>query len=134
MISSSWIWLLSPVVLVAALATVLYDLNYGPYWIIPTLAGILFFSALAQRVEAFRICQPLIWIGQRSIIFYVSHAVFINLAAQFMVHAGVTNYSIAAVASIFLSLAGGWSLACAADRWPPAQQLFTFRRTLRTQS
>ena len=72
------------------------------------------------------ISKPLIWIGQRSIIFYVSHAIFIIVTAKLAKHMGITSYAFTAVVSIVFSLAGGWILAVGVEKWSLIGWLFNF--------
>lgn len=128
---SRWIWLLAPVVLAAGYATARHDLNFGPNWVAVSAAGFLFFAALAQRLEGLHIARPLIWVGQRSIIFYVSHEIFMILLARLAQGAGVTSYAATAAAAIALSLAGGWALAAGMDRWAGVRWLFVLPKPTR---
>lgn len=121
---SPLIWLLTPVVAGAAFMTVRHDLNFGPYWVALSLAGFLFFSALAQRLEKLEVFRPLIWIGQRSIVFYVSHAIFIIVVARLAQRAGITSYAFTATASVAVSLVGGWALAAGMEKWALLKWLF----------
>lgn len=125
-LKSPWIWLLTPFVAASAFLTACNDLNFGPYWFGISFIGFVFFSAIAQKLEALPISKPLIWIGQRSIIFYVSHAIFIIVIAKLAKHMGVTSYVFTAVVSVALSLAGGSILAMGVDKWPPMGWLFNF--------
>jgi fucose 4-O-acetylase-like acetyltransferase len=109
-----------------AYLTVRHDLDFGPDWTALSFAGFLFFSALAQRLEMSELSRPLIWIGQRSIVFYVSHAIFIIVVARLAQRAEVTSYAFTATASVVISLAGGWALAAGMERWAPVGWLFTF--------
>ncbi|MFC0201483.1 acyltransferase [Paracoccus rhizosphaerae] len=124
MLRSDRVWWLAPIVAVAAMASVRFDLDFGPYWVAISLCGMLFFSAVALRLERTTLAGPLIWIGQRSIVFYVSHAIFMILIARIAGKAGVTSYAAPAVASIVISLAGGWFLALGMARWPAIAALF----------
>lgn len=123
---SPWIWLLTPFVLASAFLTARDDLDFGPYWFGISFTGFLFFSAIAQKLEAMGISKPLIWIGQRSIIFYVSHAIFIIVTAKLAKHMGITSYAFTAVVSIVFSLAGGWILAVGVEKWSLIGWLFNF--------
>ncbi|WP_265500031.1 hypothetical protein [Paracoccus beibuensis] len=107
------------------MATVRFDLNFGPHWIAMSLAGVLFFPAVAVRLERTVLARPPIWIGQRSIVFYVSHAIFMILIAKSAGRAGITSYAVAAFASIVVSLIGGWALALGMSRWTAAAPLFS---------
>lgn len=131
---SPLIWLLTPVIAGAAFMTVRHDLNFGPYWVALSLAGFLFFSALAQRLEALAVFRPLIWIGQRSIVFYVSHAIFIIVVARLAQRAGITSYTVTATASVVVSLVGGWALAAGMERWAPIKWLFVLPKPERSTS
>lgn len=124
-IASRYIWLLLPVLLGSALATVAYDLDFGPNWVVFSLIGILLFAAISQRIEPFAISRVLVWVGQHSIVFYVSHAIVIHFTAQLMVRAGVSSYAVTALASVLLSLFAGWALSVGNDRWVPVRWLFT---------
>ncbi|SCY83572.1 acyltransferase family protein [Paracoccus tibetensis] len=121
---SPWIWVLTPLVAAAGYATARHDLNFGPNWVVVSAVGFLFFAAIAQRLEGVQIARPLVWIGQRSIVFYVSHAIFILLIARLAEGAGVTSYAATAAAAIALSLTGGWALATGMDRWAAVRWLF----------
>lgn len=123
---SPWIWLLTPLVAASAFLTVRNDLNFGPYWFGVSSVGFLFFSAIAQRLEATAISKPLIWIGQRSLVFYVSHAIFIIITAKIAERADITSYAYTALLSIVFSLAGGWALAAGGDKWAPIGWIFNF--------
>ena len=68
-------------------------------------------SYMAYRLQETRLARPLVWIGQRSIVFYVSHAIFIILAAELARAAGLESYGAAALLAIAASLVGGWALA-----------------------
>lgn len=123
---SPWIWLLTPFVAASAFLTVSAGLSFGPYWIGLSTIGFLLFSGAAQRLETMAISKPLIWMGQRSLVFYVSHAIFIMITAKIFEGAGVTNYAFTAVVSIVISLTGGWALAAGVDKWDPLGWMFIF--------
>lgn len=123
---SPWIWLLTPFVAASAFLTARDDLNFGPYLFVVSFVGFLFFSAIAQKLEAMAISKPLIWIGQSSLIFYVSHAIFIIVISKIAERVGITSYAFTAVVSIVFSLAGGWILAVGVGKWPPIGWLFNF--------
>lgn len=123
---SPWILLLTLFVAASAFLTARNDLNFGPYWFGISFIGFLFFSAIAQKLEAMAVSKPLIWIGQRSIIFYVSHTIFIIAIAKLAEHMGITSYPFLAVVSIVFSLVGGWILAVGVEKWSPIGWLFNF--------
>lgn len=118
------IWFLAPIVAGSAYLTVRHGLTFGPYWVALSFAGFLFFSSLAQRLEKVELSRPLVWIGQRSIVFYVSHAIFIIVVARLAERAGITSYAFTATVSVAVSLAGGWALAAGMERWSPIGWLF----------
>ena len=125
-LDSSLIWWLTPFVAVSAFVTVRDDLNFGPFWVLVSLFGFLFFAAISQRLESSAISRPLVWIGQRSIVFYVSHAIFIIVICKISERAGFTSYAFVAAASAMISLSGGWVLAKGMERWAAFRYLFTF--------
>lgn len=125
-LGSRLVWLLAPVVAVTAFATVRDNLNFGPSWVVPSVMGMIFFSAMAYRLQGTALARPLVWIGQRSIVFYVSHAVFIVLTAELSRAAGVQTYAAAALMAIAASLGGGWVLAVGQVRWRGLGWLFAW--------
>lgn len=84
----------------------MYELKFGPNWTALSFAGVIFFSAMAQRIENTGISAVVNWVGQRSIVFYVSHAIFIVLTYDVLSYLGVTSYAAAASAAISFALLG----------------------------
>ena len=123
---SQQVWFLLPVIAASSLLTVLYDLNFGPSWVIISVTGILFFSSIALRIETLALSKPLIWIGQRAIVFFVSHAIFIMIVGRMAEAGGVENYPAVASISIVTSLVCGWALAVGMDRSSLIAWLFRF--------
>nr|WP_172685250.1 hypothetical protein [Paracoccus marcusii] len=124
-LASRWIWLLAPIVIGTSIATAMYELKFGPNWTALSFAGVIFFSAMAQRIENTGISAVVIWVGQRSIVFYVSHAIFIVLTYDVLSYLGVTSYAAAASAAISFALLGGCALAVWKEIWKLASWLFS---------
>lgn len=126
LLASRWIWVMAPIVAVTAAATAMYELRFGPNYIVLSLVGAMFISAMAIRAEQTIISSILIWIGQRSIIFYVSHAVFMTLTLKALRYYEVQNYATVAIFAISSALLGGWTLAVLKDFCKPVSWLFSF--------
>lgn len=124
-LDSSLVWWLTPFVAVSALVTVRDDLNFGPFWVLVSLFGFLFFAAISQKLESSAISRPIIWIGKRSIVFYVSLAIFIIVICKISELAGLNSYAFVGAASAVISLSGGWVLAKDMERWSDFKYLFT---------
>lgn len=125
-VRSSWVWSITPFIAVSAYVTVIENLSFGPYWVILSAMGFIFFAAIAQRLETTTISKPLIWIGQRSIIFYVSHAIIIIITSRIFEGLEITSYVFTALVAIVFSLAGGWALAVAERKFFYIRWLFIF--------
>lgn len=125
-LSSRWIWVMAPIVVATAAATVMYELRFGPNYIVLSLVGAMVISARAIRAQETIISSLLIWIGQKSIIFYVSHAVFMTLTLKALRYYEVENYAAAAIFAISSALLGGWTLAVLKDYSKPVSWLFSF--------
>lgn len=124
-LDSSLVWWLTPFVAVSALVTVRDDLNFGPFWVSVSLFGFLFFAAISQKLESSAISRPIIWIGKRSIVFYVSLALFIIVICKISELSGLNSYAFVGAASAVISLSGGWVLAKGMERWSEFKYLFT---------
>lgn len=96
-----------------AVASVAYDLHYGPLYAIPALCFIIAVSATAFRMQAGRRCAPLIFIGQNSLIFYVSHFIIIYLVIGLCRRLDVAA-EVATIASFPIALFVGMVLVVAA--------------------
>lgn len=101
------------VVVGGAIASVAYHLSYGPLYALPALCFILAVSATAFRAQAGRWSAPLIFIGQNSLIFYVSHFTIIYLVIGLCSRLGVAA-EVATVASFPIALFVGMVLVVAA--------------------
>lgn len=125
-LASRWIWVLAPIVAATAAATAMYELRFGPKYIVLSLVGAILFSAMAIKAEKTIISAILTWIGQKSIIFYVSHAVFMTLTLKALRHYEFENYATVAIFAISSALLGGWMLAVLKDYSKPVSWLFLF--------
>ncbi|WP_255352850.1 acyltransferase family protein [Paracoccus sp. 228] len=125
-LTSQWIWVIAPIVAATAAATAMYELRFGPKYIVLSLVGAMIISAMAIRAEKTIISSILIWIGQKSIIFYVSHAVFMTLTLKAFRYYEVENYATVAIFAISSALLGGWTLAVLKDFSRPVSWLFSF--------
>ncbi|HUD90559.1 acyltransferase [Sphingobium sp.] len=102
-------------VILGAIASVVYHLSYGPLYALPALCFILAVSATAYRAQAGRWSAPLIFIGQNSLIFYVSHFTIIYLVIGLCSRLGVAA-EVATIASFPVALIVGMVLAVVARR------------------
>ncbi|NWK96967.1 hypothetical protein DM806_15090 [Sphingobium lactosutens] len=100
-------------IVVGSVASVTYHLSYGPLYAVPAMCFILTVSATAFRIQADRHCAPLIFIGQNSLIFYVSHFIIIYLVMGLCRSLGVAA-AVATIASFPIALFVGMVLVVAA--------------------
>jgi fucose 4-O-acetylase-like acetyltransferase len=102
------------VIVGASAAAVIYDLHYGPFYAAPALCFIVAVSATAFWIQAARWCAPLIFMGQHSLIFYVSHFPVIYLIMGFCRALGVEAAEVATMVAFPAALLAGLLLVLAA--------------------
>ncbi|SCW73985.1 Fucose 4-O-acetylase [Sphingobium faniae] len=98
----------------ASAAAVVWQLRYGPVHVVPALCFIVAVSATACRMEGARGCAPLIFMGQNSLIFYVSHFPAIYIVMGVCRALGVEAAEAATLIAFPLALLAGLLLALAA--------------------
>jgi surface polysaccharide O-acyltransferase-like enzyme len=103
------------VVIASSVASVAFEISYGPIYAVPALCFILTVSATAFRIQSERWCAPLIFIGQNSLIFYVSHFTIIYLVIGLCRRMGL-EAEVAAMAAFPTALCVGMLLVLAAHR------------------
>lgn len=112
-----------PVIVLCAIASVHYQIQYGPIYVLPALCFIVTASATAFRAQGARWCRPFIFIGQNSLIFYVSHFIIIYLVIGLCHRLGVPA-GMATLASFPIALFLGVALVAGARISPVLSLLF----------
>jgi surface polysaccharide O-acyltransferase-like enzyme len=113
-VRSRWPLLAWPVVITASIAAVVWQIRYGPAYVLPAACFILAVSASLYRVQSIRPFTPLIFIGQNSLIFYVSHFPTIYLVIGACRTIGVESPAIAALVAFPVAIATGLLLTLSA--------------------
>ncbi|WP_257538374.1 acyltransferase [Sphingobium sp. CFD-1] len=101
------------VIVGASAAAVVYELHYGPLYAFPALCFIIAVSATAFWIQAARWCAPLIFMGQHSLIFYVSHFPTIYIVMGFCRGLGVKQAEVATMVAFPVALLVGLLLVLA---------------------
>ncbi|WP_326502488.1 acyltransferase family protein [Rothia nasimurium] len=84
---------------------------------ITTVLGAIFIIWLAPYLTRYKIAQPLIWIGQRSIIFYVTHAPIIFVLGRLIYQTNIDNYYIIFIIFFIFSITTCWIIANNKDKF-----------------
>lgn len=102
------------VIIGASAAAIIYQLNYGPFYVLPALCFVVAISATAFRMQGARGAVPLIFVGQNSLIFYVSHFPTIYLIMGLCRTLGIEAAEAATLIAFPVALLAGLLLTLAA--------------------